>query len=300
MSECSRFEERLRALVAGEPVPARALYEHAATCPECRDLLATHEALTGLAGETRDADPVELDALRRRVLDQVRRGPTPARPIPFGYRPAWAAGFAVLLFGAGFATAWLSSDAREPRAGSDLVGQMTDEAISNRSLLDVENSQFTYSEVAFRRIDGDRVELEFDVARHVRVTDSARSPIVQEVLAQSLLNPSHTGTRLKALSLAAQGMAPKVRESLIFALHHDENLAVRSKALEILAAQPHDPAIEAAVLTTLRDDDAVPMRLEALDYLARHVESATLRRAIGDAGTPGNATLLVRLGDYPK
>ena len=180
------------------------------------------------------------------------------------------------------------------------MGLMTDEANSNRSLGDVEDSPFTYSEIAFRRVDGDRVELEFDVTRHVRVTDSARSPIVQEVLAQSLLNPSHTGTRLKALSLAAQGMAPKVRESLIFALHHDENLAVRRKALEILAEQPPDPAIEAAVLTTLRDDEAVPMRLEALDYLAQHVERATLRRAIGDEHAPGHAALVVRLGEYDK
>ncbi len=300
MSECSRFEERLRALVLGEQVSPRPLYEHAATCPDCRELLATHEALTGLAGETRDADPVELDALRRRVLDEVRRGPTVVRTTPLVYRPAWAAGFAVLLFGAGFATAWLRADTPEPRAGGDLVGQMTDEAISNRSLVDVEDSPFTYSEVAFRRVDGDRVELEFDVTRHVRITDSARSPIVQEVLAQSLLNPSHTGTRLKALTLAAQSMEPKVRESLIFALHHDENLAVRRKALEILTEQPPDPAIEAAVLATLHDDEAVPMRLEALDYLAQHVERATLRRAIGDERAPGHATLLVRLGEYDK
>jgi hypothetical protein len=299
MSDCRRFEESLRALVAGEPVPeARALREHAVRCRDCRDILAQHDALSDLARAIAPASDVELERMRRRVLDQVRSS---ARQVEtsFAYRPAWAAGFAVLLFGAGFATAWLRADQRAP-AATTLLSQMTDEARSNESLVDVENSPFTYSEVAFRRIDGERVELEFDVTRHVRLKDSTRSPIVQEVLAQSLLNPSHTGTRLKALTLAAQSIAPKVRESLLFALHHDESLAVRQKALSILAAEPPDPAIEAAMLETLHDDQAVPMRLDALDYLARHLERTTLRRAIGDAAEPGNAALLVRLGEYPE
>lgn len=299
MSDCSRYEERLRALVSGEPVAeARALREHAESCPDCRELIERHDALTDLARETASASDVELERMRRAVLDQVR-SVARRRATPFAYRPAWAAGFAVLLFSAGFATAWLRADQRAP-AATTLLGQMTDEALSNESLADVENSPFTYSEVAFRRIDGERVELEFDVTRHVRLKDSTRSPIVQEVLAQSLLNPSHTGTRLKALTLAAQSIAPKLRESLLFALHHDENLAVRQKALAILAAEPPDPAIEAAVLETLHEDPAVPMRLGALDYLARHVERTTLRQAIGDAAEPGNAALLVRLDENTK
>jgi len=304
MSDCGRFEEGLRALVAGESgVDARALAQHAEACSDCHELLSAHETLTELAAEMRVAEPAGLDELRGRVLDEVRLGRTRTRPAalfaPFALRFAPAALAALLLFCAGFAAAWLRTDTRAPEAAT-LVGELTSEAISNRSLLDVEDSRFTYSDVSFRRLDGGQVALEFDVTRHVRLTEDARSPLVQEVLAQSLLNPSHTGSRLKALALATEGMAPKVRESLVFALHHDENLAVRRKALQILATGPPDAAIESAVLTTLREDDSVQMRLEALDYLAAHLEPAAIRRAIGDSGAPGNAALIVRLGEYEK
>ncbi len=304
MNDCGRFERSLRALVAGDPVPeARALRQHAETCPACREVLAAHETLRELASEVLATETADLDALRGRVLEQVRYGhasrrrPSLSAPLMLRFAPAALA--ALLLFGAGFATAWLRSDARAP-ATQSLLGEMTAEAVSNESLLDVEDSPFTYSDVTFRRLDGGKVVLDFDVTRHVRVTESDRSPLVQEILAQSLLNPSHTGSRLKALSLASAGMAAKVRESLVFALHHDDNLAVRRKALAILAAEPPDATIESAVLTTLREDESVQMRLEALDYLATHLEPAAIRRAIGDAAAPGNAALIVRLDEHEK
>lgn len=302
MSDCARFEEDLRDLVAGDVGPdARALVEHADRCPSCRQLLSAHEALREIAAELRAVEIPDLGPLRGRVLERVRHEQASSPPRTFlgggVLRPVALALSALSLFGVGFAAGWLRQDARSP-APPTLLTEMTDEAVSNESLDDVENSPFTYSDVRFRRLDEDLVSLEFDVTRHVRVTESARSPLVQEVLAQSLLYPTQTGSRLKALSLAAPGMSPKVRESLIFALHHDESLAVRQKALAILAAGPKDAAIEAAVLATLAEDEAVPMRLAALDYLAVHVEAATIRRAIGGRTAPGNAALLVRLGEH--
>ena len=94
-------------------------------------------------------------------------------------------------------------------------------------------------------------------------------------------------------------MDPKVRDSVIFALHHDENLAVRLKALSLLAGQPADAVVESAVTTTLLEDESVQMRLEALDYLATHTSNPeSIRQAIEQTDDAVNAALMVRLADY--
>jgi hypothetical protein len=214
----------------------------------------------------------------------------------------------VFLTGYGAALVGRAERAPAPRgagAGESepLLSEISAEAASNRSLTDIENSPFIYSDVTFRPLEDGRVALEFDVTRHVSTVEAAGSPLVQDVLAQSLLNPTHTGSRLKALSLASAGaMSPKVRDALIIALHHDDNLAVRLKALGILSGQAGaDSTIEAAVLDTLRDDPSVQMRLSALDYLAeQRLDPGAIRRAIGQTNTndPAGAALMVRLDEY--
>ena len=101
------------------------------------------------------------------------------------------------------------------------------EAASNRGLTDVEDSPFTLSNVSFRRVAGDRVALDFDVTTHLATVESTGSPLVREVLAQSLLNPATVGERLKAMSLAAGLPDPRVEQAVLFALRRDESVAVR-------------------------------------------------------------------------
>jgi hypothetical protein len=176
---------------------------------------------------------------------------------------------------------------------------MSAEAASNRTLVDVEDSRFTYSNVTFRRLEEGRVSLDFDVTTHVRLVEPERSQLVQDVLVHALLNPTSTGTRLKAISYAAGAMEPKIEEALIFAMRRDENLAVRLKALSILKDAPPNEEIETALLETLREDPAVQMRLEALDCLAdRQVDPDLLRRVVEEQPSEADAALLVRLASY--
>ena len=182
-----------------------------------------------------------------------------------------------------------------------LVSAIGNEAASNANLADVEDSRFTYSNVSFRPVNGNRVVLEFDLTTHVRTEEPLESELLREALVQTLLNPSGTGTRLKAISFAARTMEPKVRQALIFAMRNDDNLAVRQKALQILGAQPAHPEVDAAVLATLRDDESVRMRMEALDFLAaRSVDHELLRRTILERESSSDEALMVQLADYRR
>lgn len=309
MSECDRFEEAIRAHVAGESVAddGGALARHAERCGNCRALLSLDGILADLGARQDEPRPDDLAAMRSAVLREIARPRSRTAPgspwlAPLALRPLTAAAAAVLLFLTGFGAARIGLERPAPQ-GLPLLREIAADAAGNRSLVDVEDSPFIYSDVTFRPLEDDRVALDFDVTRHVSLVEPADSELVRDVLAQSLLNPSHTGSRLKAISLASRAMAPKVRDALIFALHHDESLAVRSKALAILAQQSGaDPAIEAAVLATLRGDESVQVRLEALDYLAapQRVDRQAIRRAIEESDDPAAAALMVRLGQYEE
>jgi hypothetical protein len=190
--------------------------------------------------------------------------------------------------------------------GSDspslLMSALHVEAAANRGLTDVEDSPFTYSNVSYRRLAGDRVALDFDVTTHLATVESTRSPLVREVLAQSLLNPSSIGERLKAMSFAAGAPSePKLEQAVLFALRHDESVAVRLAALTVLVNRLDEEDVRSALIATLRDDPSVQIRLAALESLASHrVDHGQLREAIEVRPGPGNEPLMVRLAEVEK
>jgi len=312
LSDCKRFESTIEAYVAGELSDRELgpLLTHCRECDGCRRVLELHRDLTVVASEAPVPDKSDFDALHARVLAQVapRKRALP-RPTSFAtsfgttFRVAAALAAAVLLFVVGLAVGrGQPAPAVEARNGSmmnRLISAIDTEAASNRDLADVENSRFTYSNVSFRPVNGNRVALDFDVTTHVQLVEPVESELVREALVQTLLNPSGTGTRLKAISFAARSMEPKVREALIFAMRRDESLAVRLKSLTILSDYLDETEVESAVLATLRDDDSVQMRLVALDYLASHsVDHDRIREAIEDRERPGDEALKVQFAQY--
>jgi hypothetical protein len=325
VSDCQRLEPTIQAYVAGDldDTELGPLLTHCRTCEGCRKLLELHRDLADLASRAPQPNETDFAALHTRVLGEIdRQGKTPsseraaspARTIPW-YLPAGgfaqaatALAAAVLLFVVGFSTGRsLSEYGARPDRGtvgnggvmSRLIKAINTDATANRELADVENSRFTYSNASFRRLDGDLVALDFDVTTHVQLVEPARSEIVREILVHSLLNPSTTGARLKAMSYASGAMEPKVREALIFAMRRDENLAVRMKALTILSDRLIEPEVEAAILATLRDDESVQMRLLALDYLAaERVDGERIRETIEESERPGDEALMVRFTEY--
>lgn len=290
MSACARFEAMIEHLVASglEPDDRTALFAHAKACEGCRRLLEIHGELVAAGAGVPEPDEAELDFVQERIQRNVRRRrerrPLRAAAIAAGLIFPFAAG---LILGRALPTR--------------LIDALHAEAASNRGLTDVEDSPFNYSNVTYRRVPGDRVALDFDVTTHLASVEPSSSPLVRDVLAQSLLNPSSVGERLKAMSFAAGELEPKLTQAVLFSLRRDESVAVRLAALTALASRLDDEVVRSALMAALRDDPSVQVRLAALELLAsRRVDRGRIREAIREQERPGDQALMVRLADLER
>ncbi len=312
MKECQRFEKKIEDLLAGEisPLEQQALMRHCGSCRECRRVVAMHAELQQEQPELAEPDQAELDWMREQVMERVLGDPQSSSgrlrallSTPIRIRPLPAMGMAfaasVLMVVSGLSMArWTQPEAR---AEIPEIREIGSPAVFGASLAELEESPYLYSNATFRRMDGGRVALSFDLSTHIDMVVLEDSPLVREVLVQSLLNPSTLGSRLKAVSYAREIMDPKVKDALIFAMLEDDSLAVRLKSLKILAAKSADPDIEAAMLQTLKEDEAVQMRLQALEYLAeREVDPAVIRRTIQEKGLQSDPALLLQAAKYDR
>jgi hypothetical protein len=279
-----------------EPKSLSELLAHTKSCDGCGRLLAIHGDLLSAAARIPEPDEADLDDRRDRVLREIRRRRA-HRPL----RIAAIAAGVILPFAVGL----VLGRALPGHAGGDpssrLMSALHVEAAANRGITDVEDSPFTYSNVSYRRVAGDRVALDFDVTTHLAAVESTHSPLVREVLAQSLLNPSSIGERLKAMSFAAGVAEPKLEQAVLFALRRDESVAVRLAALTVLVGRLDDEEVRSALITALRDDPSVQVRLAALESLTSHrVDPRRIRDAIRERPEPGNEPLMVRLAELEK
>ena len=292
MSDCARYESLIERYLASDldPKGMSDLLAHAAGCEGCRRLLALHGELERAGSAVPEPDEADLERRQVRVLAGIQRRRA-LRPL----RAAAIAAGLILPFGVGVLfgralpqkTRWMDA--------------LHAEASANRGLSDVEDSPFNYSNVSYRRLGDDRVALDFDVTTHLTTVESKDSPLVREVLVQSLLNPATVGERLKAMSFAAGGLDPKLEKAVLFALRNDESLAVRLAALTILVGRLDDEEVRSALIATLRDDPSVQVRLAALESLASHrVDPKQIREAIRERPEPGNEALVVRLAELEK
>lgn len=296
MSSCARFEELVERLVASdlEPHDRAALFAHAKSCEGCTRLLEIHGDLVTAGEGVPEPDEAELGFVQERVQRDVRRR-RDRRPL----RAAAIAAGLVLPFAAGLILGGIRTRAH-PRS-STLIDALHSEAATNSRLTDVEDSPFNYSNVTFRRVPGDRVALDFDVTTHLASVEPSSSPLVRDVLAQSLLNPSSVGERLKAMSFAAGELEPKLTQAVLFSLRRDESVAVRLAALTAIASRLDDDDVRSALMAALRDDPSVQVRLAALELLAsRRVDRGRIREAIREHDRPGDQALMVRLADLER
>ncbi|MGK2857714.1 MAG: hypothetical protein ACSLFQ_10960 [Thermoanaerobaculia bacterium] len=308
--DCVEIQKAMDELFDEKLVEARAdeLLGHIDGCVECArqwELLGRLRA--GAAAEPSDA---ELLAMRRGVIRRVRASQDGAAGWMERFRaalmtPAVGIGLAVLFvvvaFVAGRGTRQAAPLHEVPIASGDaIVDEIQLVASRNRQLSDVENSPFTYENVELEDAGRGMLALRFDVSRHIDVVVPKNDPLVADVLAQSLLEQSSVGMKLRAISYSEPVMSPKVREALVKAMLGDENLGVRMKAQEMLVTAPGDAATEAALLSVLEQEESVQMRLVAIDYLKRsNVEPDRLREAVTPRG-PGSSVdaVYVKAMDY--
>ena len=233
-----------------------------------------HEDLADAGGEFGEVSNEALAGVRGWVLDEIRSTDvsvtavaTPAALWAIGRSRMLAAAAAVVLAIGGFAAGRMVTGA-DPTGGDLLVATLEDGAQDHRRLRDVEDSPNIISNVAVRSVGEGRVAMSFDVARHLEIERPIDDPLVNEVLVHAILDQSSMGSRLKAVSMAANAENGKVEEALVFSMLDDPDLPVRMRALEILAERPTSHGVEQGLMKVLRHDESMQMRLLAIEVLA--------------------------------
>ncbi len=290
MRDCSDYRELIEGLLAGEISPAdlETVHDHCRSCPECRQLVEVHSNLARTGREIPEPRDDQFATMRRNVLkridDEKPDWAQRRRWWDFGVllsaRPAAAFTIAaVLVVVAVFAGRW---SVGSPEFNDEvMMREINQHATRQAGLIDYWDSPYSYSNVSARPTADGKLDLSFEVSRHVRLETPMDSPIAKEVLLHAILAPGAIGSQMNAMALTEQILDPTLREALVFTLHNDPHLAVRMEAMSILGRYPYDKSIQDALLTTLRTDGEVQMRLLALEYLAgKQVDKEDLRQYI--------------------
>lgn len=300
MKECNDYHEMIQSYIAGEISPANleALYHHCQVCLDCGQLWEMHSNLAAAGEELPEPPEKGLRAVRANVLAQITRAERAGtknnrdkraesrhtRWWDLGAllraRPATALPMAAALVVISATAGRMSGPAQE--SGENVImREISQQASRQTGLIDYWDTPLSYTNVDARPVEGGNLDLSFNVSRHVRFVTSMDSPVAREVLVHAILEPAEAGTKMKAIALTPKVMDPKIREALIFTMHHDPHLAVRMEAMSVLEKAPYDSVLQEAFLTTLRADEEVQMRLQALEYLAeKQVNKKTLSTAI--------------------
>ena len=120
--------------------------------------------------------------------------------------------------------------------------------------------------------DGD-VSFTFDAVKPVKVKGKLSDPLVQKVLAYSLVSEDNAGVKIRTVNAiseqAGQKIKPdnQVKSALITALKFDSNPGVRRQALLALQKFPFDKEIKEAFLFTLTNDKNAGLRIAAINSI---------------------------------
>jgi hypothetical protein len=120
--------------------------------------------------------------------------------------------------------------------------------------------------------DGE-ISFTFDAVKPVTMKGKMNNPMIQKVLAHSLLNEQNDGVRIRTLNAISvqtenkKFLNSKIKSSLIAALKYDRNPGVRREALLVLKKLPFDDEIIDAFLYVLKHDKNSGLRVEAINSL---------------------------------
>jgi hypothetical protein len=312
MKECSDFESLIDRAQMGQASDQEmeTLLDHLESCSDCSDAF---EALGRLRNDDSYPEPAsgELLSMRNEVVRKIRQGQSRENIGSFSVasflmRPAFISVFAlgILVLGFFLGVRLVRSPAKNGEAQSSAGPDRCTNAIkkvaqSHAVYEDIVNSPFTYTNVRVAEEKAGTVHLSFDVSRHMDLSLKRDDPLLAEVLVQSLLEPSGVDARLAAISISQNVPDSKIKKSLIFAMLHDENLAVRMTAQTKLIERRGDPEITDSLLAVLEREPSVRMRLVAIDYLAScRIQPKLLEQAVAAGKREGSDAVLVRASQY--
>lgn len=197
--------------------------------------------------------------------------------------PLFSAAFAVALFFVGF---FLNSSSKD----FDLIRNIHYVAAKSNDLQGSINEPYIYQNATFSKRPDGKLNVSFDVTRHLDIICSKNDPLLQDILAQSLLNSTSLSTKLRNISDTRISMHPKIKQALIATMLNDNNPIVRQKSLFSLMKYKNDEDIQNALIKLLTTEKSVYMRLAAIDYLSNNnVDVSLLEKNIDSVYFQNNA-----------
>jgi hypothetical protein len=180
-----------------------------------------------------------------------------------------------------------------------IIRQINNIAKNNINFMDTQNSAYQFSNVVMEEMDEQNIALSFDVSTHLDVVREKTDPLVKEILAQTLVNPEHVGTRLKAISYSESILDEKIKEALVFSMKNAPLLVVRLKAMSSLMKYENDPEIQDAFVNILLEEKSIKMNLMAIDYLTEsNFNADTLKSVLSEIDPRKSTAVFIRAKNY--
>ena len=306
MNNCKKYHDLILDLISSnlDDKQKAALDKHISECKECADFLLIHQKLA----QSKQTIPVPNEDDFRKMRQNIIRRIRISESVPENNLVNWVkALFTRVEFAYSLAALilifsvyqYVVPEVQENKIPTDLIEQIDYTAKQNQSLADIENSPYTYSNVEIKDIGDQQISLGFNVSTYIELTRDKNDPLVKEILAQSIMSSQQTGARLNTISYTEKLIDPKLKETLVYVLLNDPELAVRLKALNILTKYSNDSQLQDAFLNVLKNEESVQMRLSVLDYLTAHkVDTSLILNELSNATTQINQPVLLKARKY--
>ena len=115
--------------------------------------------------------------------------------------------------------------------------------------------------------ENDRVRIIFDQVRPQEITGRVEDADVRQLLLAAIKDPTDPSIRVDSLEILKNQGGRDVRDALLYTVRHDNNAAVRFKALEGLRRFAGDQVSRDTLKFVLEHDDNPGVRSEAIDVL---------------------------------
>jgi hypothetical protein len=285
----------------------RQLEEYVQQYPQYKQFIKLHKLLTQGELVVPEPESEQFSRMRANVMREIRaegeKQPGWMEKMITNFRtyamkPEMAVAALTLIIGILLGRA-LPPD--QASLASDLMKQINMLASENKKLEDVRKSPYTYSNVSFREVNGEKIALSFDVTTHLDLVSKKEDPLVRDIIAQSLINPSNVGTDLKAISYTEGMDDRKLKEALVYSMLHAPVMAVRLKSMSNLLKYENDPFVQNAFIKVLRDEESVKMRLLAADYLINNqIPADSLQKALSESEIMQNPAVMLKVSNYAE
>jgi hypothetical protein len=298
---CKKYKKYIAKALAEQISPAdwAVFIEHTKHCSECKALLQIHTTLNSEKPVFPMPKQEEFGQMRAEVMRRVQTKPPKKQTLNLGelwhniYISAWrpAVAFSLIL---GFLLGRIMPT-EESNLGSKIIDGITTLAKESTQLFTEDKSKYRYANVSFKELNENKVEMSFDVSTRVDVVREKDDPLFRELLAQTLLSPVNTGTRLKAIGFMENLTDPKLKQALIHTLHHEPSPAVRMEAVHRLQQFPRDDDIARMMREVIKKEEMVKMRFDALDYLIKSgTPPDTLKRIVESLDAQKSKAIMLR------